>query len=917
MRICVSLLLALLLLAPLTTYGSKQADVETACRYVEVVSIERNPVRDEANEDSVLYHFGFEDGMGDWTSRDLTAPGFMWHLTETHAFEENSWWCADEELGGYDNHWLQYLEIPAMDLSQHAGEAITLTFKLYWAVEPPEGAEAPYNGWDGCNLWISTDGGESWDVLDPETPEYTSSSLYSFGQEWGMGPNIPGWTDTSGEWVDAEFDLSDYDDSDNVSVRFAFCSDPAWSTNDDENAYGMLVDNIQVTAGEEVIFDNNGDEQGDDEEMDFATGPTSGDYWEVTDEAAHDGELSVHCPIEADLQDALISPPLEIPEDPWYSYFDFYIHADARNFDPDEDNALDDYYMIEISEDGSRWEKIIHDYGRNEDWWRGFHYYGPDTSYNDAPDWKIKLNLTGFGGQTIWLRWKFITDANLEGNQGSGLWLDDIKINITQRREYDVAADYLHVPYPTAFGLTTPAKMSISNVGMLDFQQVQRYIKYNLNGDRRPAIPWEPLNSDSTKTYIIDLNSQRYPYPYAGKIDVVSYIEAVDDENPDNDMAIADSVVVYPEGVWVLGYDNRANPFAFNIDQGSGPCVYYSVEDDGIIDEAFDLVAIRQIWNGNIPQNQQAECVLHIFDDNDGRPGNEVYTQEVVVNSEDTFPLTHVLDLTGNDELINMDYNFWVWYEITQDDNLPSITGDEEHFGEGHYFTYDGENLDTIEREFYIHPVLMPTGADWMLLSAGYETVDFESVQPNERRRIAVPFFNGGNTDIEIREIAVEGDAFSARAGDFQTPHTLMIGDFVHVDVTFEPEQDSTEYEGTLTVTTNADNPTVVQLMGNGDATTSTPGDKTDLPVEFALGQAYPNPFNAQTVIPFTLPQAADVRLAVYDLSGRLIAELVNGRVNAGVHEITYNAENVSTGVYIYKLEAGSETANRKIVLIK
>ena len=89
------------------------------------------------------------------------------------------------------------------------------------------------------------------------------------------------------------------------------------------------------------------------------------------------------------------------------------------------------------------------------------------------------------------------------------------------------------------------------------------------------------------------------------------------------------------------------------------------------------------------------------------------------------------------------------------------------------------------------------------------------------------------------------------------------------------------------------------------------------LPDAVALNQNYPNPFNPSTQITYELPQQTDVRLTVYDMVGRQVATLVNETVQAGVHNVNFDASSLSSGVYIYRLQAGSSTLSRKLTVIK
>ena len=92
---------------------------------------------------------------------------------------------------------------------------------------------------------------------------------------------------------------------------------------------------------------------------------------------------------------------------------------------------------------------------------------------------------------------------------------------------------------------------------------------------------------------------------------------------------------------------------------------------------------------------------------------------------------------------------------------------------------------------------------------------------------------------------------------------------------------------------------------------------ETDLPENFGLSQNYPNPFNPSTVISYQLPENGMVRLQVFDMLGREVATLVDGRISAGEHSVTFDAGNLSSGVYIYRLQAGNNVFTKKLTLIK
>jgi uncharacterized protein (DUF1501 family) len=107
---------------------------------------------------------------------------------------------------------------------------------------------------------------------------------------------------------------------------------------------------------------------------------------------------------------------------------------------------------------------------------------------------------------------------------------------------------------------------------------------------------------------------------------------------------------------------------------------------------------------------------------------------------------------------------------------------------------------------------------------------------------------------------------------------------------------------------------TKLPLIASGSVL-STGGPST--PQEFSLSQNYPNPFNPSTVIRYVLPRTSNVRLEVFAISGQRIATLVDGTRGAGEHDVTFSANGLASGVYIYRLEAGSFVESRKMTLVR
>ena len=93
--------------------------------------------------------------------------------------------------------------------------------------------------------------------------------------------------------------------------------------------------------------------------------------------------------------------------------------------------------------------------------------------------------------------------------------------------------------------------------------------------------------------------------------------------------------------------------------------------------------------------------------------------------------------------------------------------------------------------------------------------------------------------------------------------------------------------------------------------------DRNQIPAQFELEQNYPNPFNPSTKINFTLPKASKVKITIYNQLGQQVTTLVDGEYSGGPHELNFNASNLASGIYYYRIEAGSFNQTKKMMLMK
>jgi photosystem II stability/assembly factor-like uncharacterized protein len=125
----------------------------------------------------------------------------------------------------------------------------------------------------------------------------------------------------------------------------------------------------------------------------------------------------------------------------------------------------------------------------------------------------------------------------------------------------------------------------------------------------------------------------------------------------------------------------------------------------------------------------------------------------------------------------------------------------------------------------------------------------------------------------------------------------------------------SVDFIDSLTGYACGDAGTVLKTTNGG--ITSVSGNQNEIPEKFYLFQNYPNPFNPKSNIKFQISKLSEVKLAILDILGREVAELINERLSPGSYEVNWDASGYPSGVYFYKLTTGYYTETRKMILLK
>ena len=90
-----------------------------------------------------------------------------------------------------------------------------------------------------------------------------------------------------------------------------------------------------------------------------------------------------------------------------------------------------------------------------------------------------------------------------------------------------------------------------------------------------------------------------------------------------------------------------------------------------------------------------------------------------------------------------------------------------------------------------------------------------------------------------------------------------------------------------------------------------------NIPDKYSLEQNYPNPFNPSTIIKFSVPKQTDLKISLYNALGELVKIIAEGLYEAGYYQMTFNSENLESGVYIYRMESNEIVQTKKMIFLK
>lgn len=830
----------------------------------------------QLTSENEFLHFNFDlwcdmpdfDGSGDnfledyyWVDvANLDDVPTYFHPSTDNAFSGNSWWCSDEAIGGYSDAWVQFLDSPTITVPTGG----VLKAQMSWGIEDPAGASVAgtcTNGWDAANVRISADGGASWSLL-------LGDDMYDFTDGYGWIYNDPDYYDcqeiASGwggiqAWHLVTFDLSAYEGQD-VIIRFAFGSDPSYSTPDDPSITGLRVDDITVEDGTgTVVFQDNADDQ-------VAMTPVNG--------------------------------------------FDY------------------------------QWTQVFYDYGDiTRPGGLGWATYMPGDPFNTGAN--VNLDLTDLAGSNIKIRFTARTDADSDGGDGSGLFIDDVHVwSVLLEESIPVVQNVTAVPGDANIQVTWE-NPSADFGGLVQYDDDSFENEINMNSGT--AIMGTYFDAPYGIQSVTVDNAYIYGGANAGAATIYGYDVGLQgpSETPLYTQTVTtttDTWLEVPVG-WTFSGDfligiEVSTTIGVALDENTSPSAH-SWSNLGGWSPWADVAAANGLPDGewgiraSVTVTGGADPVYNVYRSVAGGPftvmfnGQEisetVYNDVFVQNgSEYCYQITAQYgDSEGNpsDPVCAIPEAQTVYEIVYDDDNANTSFNVTDGNSLAVRFTPVAYPSQLIRIRYYIEGT-----TSGIALAQAWDDDGAGGMPGTPLISGIVVQMNPGWTEKNVSAqniVVTDGDLYVGWVETSQTPpigvDTDSPADRSVVDVGGGWEPFSNYFDGAIMIRVDMDS---AGSVGVDDIA-------PDVPETFALTQNYPNPFNPVTTIEFDIATTANTRLAVYDLAGREVKTLVNQDLAPGHYRYQMNGSDLASGMYFYRLEATDHqsgvtfTSTKKLILMK
>jgi hypothetical protein len=772
--------------------------------------------------------------------------------------------------------------------------------------------------------------------------------MWSFGEIHGEGLNVPGWGGTSNGWVDATFNLDAYVGKE-VIIRFAFASDLAYDTQNEEGLLGVKIDNISLG---EFYADFNDGEEG---EMQYTSLlPVGGDLWHigVPTDTPPSPVNAVLCQNDAgsyngNMLNYLVSPDITLPSGGDIRA-DFMFRGNIHGDDAKFPNC--DYWGWEISpNEGKDWFAMSNPYGKPD---------GKNYVYIDAPEiWYSVVNaysgldgdISEYAGETV--RFRIYLKSTNHTPSLEGVMVDDFVIYHSQY--LPTPSDLVAEADGREVFLTWEAPSSGGSEGWIHWDSGN-------NNDAVGSKEVGGLMEVSARFTADDLSS--YVGGYITRINFFpnelnsTYTIKVWTGPAGNVVSASKAISNVKDGEWNEVILDNPLMIEFGVDYWIGYAVEYlpgqypAGNDEGPrVAGKGDMIRFGNAWSslydatgGAINANWNVQALVEIL----GVPRT--------LNTRDLtgFNIYHSTASGSGYQLID-----------TVGDSTTEYIHTSPALGTTNYYVVtsiyeDGESEYSNEASAF---VMSPNAYEHYYDDGTSET----GYNAGHNNQVAVRFIPEINDPAHLTHIKIW--VSSKKTGG------MVIKIFPDANGMPAPQQTSQFIyaaanikEGWNTITVQPDNPIYLASSpfyvaiqetntssaggldqdNKGSSLTkigNNPGGKLNIgnlmirvildgntDVEQVLTPApqrltannYPNPFNPETTIQLSIPTTSEVNLSVYNLKGQLVKTLANGQLAAGNHSYTWdgkdqNGVNVSSGIYFYKVESDTQTINKRMILLK
>ena len=198
-------------------------------------------------------------------------------------------------------------------------------------------------------------------------------------------------------------------------------------------------------------------------------------------------------------------------------------------------------------------------------------------------------------------------------------------------------------------------------------------------------------------------------------------------------------------------------------------------------------------------------------------------------------------------------------------------------------------------------------------IAATPDSIVFDTTAVGSTSQKTMQILNTGSALLNVYDIFITDSAFTTPINSF----AISPGESQSVSINFHPTFPGS-YRGFIRIVSNASNADIIAIPVSGVAQDpSGIEDAQQIPETFTVYQNYPNPFNPTTNIKYRLPQSAPVSIEIFNLLGQKIETLVNTKMPAGLHEVEFNANDLPSGIYLYRVAAGEFREVKKMMLVR